>query len=113
MNTILFVGEHARTYDVQWHSHDYWELVYCTSGAGVFHFQEERSIPYCSGELVAIPPDTLHENTGGEAFANIHLNLENPAFPYKIAFKVQDQDGLLCQAMSMAKNYFATQKNRK
>ena len=32
MNTILFVGEHPDTFDVQWHSHDQWELVYCTGG---------------------------------------------------------------------------------
>ena len=36
MNDILFVGEHSRTFEVQWHSHEHWELVYCTGGVGVF-----------------------------------------------------------------------------
>ena len=39
MNTIQYIGEHSQTFEVQWHTHDYWELVYCTGGEGVFRFE--------------------------------------------------------------------------
>ena len=40
MNTILYVGEHSCTHKVQWHSHEEWELMYCTSGEGAFQLQD-------------------------------------------------------------------------
>ena len=43
MNTILFVGEHPKTYDVRWHTHEHWELVYCTGGKGAFRFESGNS----------------------------------------------------------------------
>ena len=52
MNKILFVGEHPRTYNVQWHSHDHWELVYCTSGHGSFSFENGTVMNYRAGEAV-------------------------------------------------------------
>lgn len=56
MNDILFVGEHSRTFEVQWHSHEHWELVYCTGGVGVFQLESGAQIDYKAGEVVAIPP---------------------------------------------------------
>lgn len=45
MNTILFVGEHPKTFDVRWHTHEHWELIYCTSGQGAFRFWMDRRSP--------------------------------------------------------------------
>ncbi len=54
MSNILFVGEHCcPTYQVQWHSHDYWELVYCTDGEGTFQFENGATIRYQQGEAVS------------------------------------------------------------
>lgn len=106
MNSILFVGEHARTYDVQWHSHDYWELVYCTGGQGSLEFENGTTMKYRAGEAVAVPPGELHSNISGEGFTNIHLTMEDPSFPYRAAFRVSDTDGYLKIAFSQAKYYY-------
>ena len=72
MNDILFVGEHSRTFEVQWHSHEHWELVYCTGGVGVFQLDNGVQVNYRAGEVVAIPPGERHANHSQEGFTNIH-----------------------------------------
>lgn len=113
MNTIAFVGEHSKTFDVRWHTHETWELVYCTSGHGTFRFQDGRIIPYHTGEAVAIPPHEVHANSSDEGFTNIHLNIADPSFPYHEAFKVQDEGSLLYQAVAAARTYYLSEKNKK
>lgn len=107
MNTILYVGEHSRTYDVQWHTHDYWELVYCTSGQGSFKFENGSSIDYAEGEVVAIPPKELHANRSQDGFTNIYMRMADPSFPYRSAFRVSDDAGRhMGVAFAEAKHYF-------
>jgi AraC-like DNA-binding protein len=106
MNTILFVGEHSQTFEVQWHSHDAWELVYCTDGAGAFHFENGSTIDYRKGQVVAIPPQERHANYSQNGFTNLHIRLMDPAFPYRTAFRVEDDaDGHLKNAFTEAKYY--------
>lgn len=114
MNTILFVGEHARTYNVHWHSHDVWELVYCTGGEGEFRFEEGDVIPYRAGEAVAIPPHMRHANFSRDGFTNIHLTLDDPSFPFRTAFRVMD-DSLrhLENAFREAKFYYISDIRRR
>ena len=109
MNQILFVGEHPKTYDVRWHKHEHWELVYCTSGQGSFRFENGTIMNYQAGEMVAIPPREIHANSSQEGFTNIHITMADPSFPYKTAFRVSDDD-LLClrSAFSQAKCYYMT-----
>ncbi len=90
MNTILFVGEHAKTYDVQWHTHDQWELVYCTEGNGTFKFENGSTIEYRKGDMVVIPPNELHANFSQDGFTNLHIRMTEPSFPYRSAFRVKD-----------------------
>ncbi len=92
MNSILYVGEHSRTYDVQWHSHEEWEMVYCTGGEGVFHFENGTTMTYKAGEVVAIPPRERHANTSVEGFTNIYLRMTDPSLPYRSAFRVEDDE---------------------
>ncbi len=106
MNTILFVGEHAHAFDVPRHAHDYWELVYCTDGQGAFRFENGTVIHYRAGEAVAIPPGEIHANTSEGGFANIHLTMDEPSFPYHSAFRVSDTDGFLKSAFLQAKHYY-------
>lgn len=106
MNTILFVGEHSKTYDVQWHAHDQWELVYCTGGNGVFRFESGSTIEYKMGDVVAIPPKERHTNCSVDGFTNLHIRLEDPSFPYRSAFRVEDDEqGHLKNAFDEAKHY--------
>lgn len=106
MNSILFVGEHSRTFDVQWHSHDQWELVYCTGGRGTFRFENGSSIEYKEGDVVAIPPKEHHANFSQEGFTNLHMRMTDPSFPYRSAFRVEDDsEGHLKMAFAEAKYY--------
>ena len=90
MNTIQFVGEHSRTFDVQWHTHEQWELVYCTGGNGVFKFENGSTIEYKEGQVVAIPPHERHCNSSAEGFTNLYMTMADPSFPYRSAFRLDD-----------------------
>lgn len=113
MNTITFVGEHPKTFDVLWHTHETWELVYCTSGEGAFRFQEGITVPYKAGEVVVIPPKMIHANSSEEGFTNIHLNLLEPSFTNTDTFKVQDENGSILKAFVEARAYYTSDKAKK
>lgn len=114
MNTILFVGEHTRTFEVQWHVHDCWELVYCTGGEGVFHFENGTAIHYQKGEAVAIPPRERHMNVSQDGFTNIHIRLEDPSFSDRTTFRVaDDEERHLQEAFCQAKYYYLADIHRR
>ncbi len=89
MNDIIYVGKHLRTYQVARHSHDTWELIYCTGGEGKFLF-DGFSISYGEGETVLIPPQLPHANDSEIGFTNIHLNLANASLPFDEPGKLAD-----------------------
>lgn len=114
MNTILFVGEHARTMEVQWHAHDCWELVYCTCGEGEFHFENGNALHYQKGEAVAIPPGTRHTNISKTGFTNIHIRLADPSFSERTPFRVtDDEDKHLREAFRQARYYYLADIHRR
>ena len=113
MNNILFIGEHFSLYEVQWHQHDCWEVVYCTEDEGHFEFENGTTIRYKKGDAVAIPPYERHANISGKGFANIHLTIEDPVFPFRGAFRVSDEDGNLKHAVNQAKYYFLSDINKR
>lgn len=114
MNTILFVGEHARTYNVHWHTHEVWELVYCTGGDGVFRIDDGTQLPYKKGDCVAIPPQVRHANYSSEGFTNIHITLEDPSYPFRGPFRVtDDSEEHLKNAFREAKFYYISDIKRR
>lgn len=114
MNTILYVGEHPRTFDVRWHSHEHWELVYCTAGEGVFRLESGVVLHHRRGQAVAIPPGTVHMNTSDQGFSDIHLTMDAPAFPYKTAFQVRDDDhGNMGAAFAQAQYFYHADLKRR
>jgi len=113
MNTIIFVGEHPKIFDVRWHTHETWELIFCTSGQGAFRFKDGRIISYHAGDLVAIPPNELHANSSEEGFTNIHLNIQDPSFPYHSAFKLADEEDSLRSAFMEARMYYISDKTKR
>lgn len=113
MNTIVFIGEHPTTFDVRWHTHETWEMVYCTSGQGAFRFKDGRILPYHAGEVVLIPPKEVHANSSEEGFTNIHLNIQEPSFPYNTAFKIQDEAGSLQRVFLEARAYYTSDKSKR
>lgn len=74
MNDILFVGKHARTFNVARHFHQNWELIYCTGGSGEMVFNR-HVIPYREHSLLVIPPRVPHLNRSQTGFTNIHMNI--------------------------------------
>lgn len=113
MNTILYVGEHAKTFDVRWHSHEHWELIYCTGGEGAFRVENGPTLTYHMGQAVAIPPNTVHMNSSDKGFTNIHLTMAAPAFPFKTAFRVDDDpEGHMGMAFSQARHYYLSELKR-
>lgn len=107
MNTIEFVGEHTTTYEVRWHSHTQWELVYCTYGSGCFKFENGMAMYYATGDVVVIPPRVVHCNFSTDGFTNIHVRLSDPSFPSKTVFSVHDgPDRHMEAAFQQAMFYF-------
>jgi len=113
VNTICFVGEHSKTFDVRWHSHRTWELVYCTGGQGEFCFKDRSRLAYASGHMVAIPPEVEHckESEGG--FTNIHVHMDTPSFSKQSAFCISDEDDGLLAAFAQAKKHYISDKSRR
>ncbi|MBR1585953.1 MAG: AraC family transcriptional regulator [Clostridia bacterium] len=91
MNDIVYVGRHALMQTVQRHTHESWEFVYCTYGAGAFEF-DHGSLKYQKGEVVAIPPQTPHANTSEKGFRNIHVNMILPTLTLKEPTVIRDGD---------------------
>ena len=106
MNSILFVGEHPKTYDVRWHTHEHWEYVYCTSGKGAFRFENGAALNYQAGDVVVIPPRTVHANSSGEGFTNIHITMADPSFPYRTVFRIADDEGENVKMAFLQAKYF-------
>lgn len=107
MNKINFVGKHLRTYSVLQHSHDDWELIYCTGGQGEIIFEHSETIRYKKGEIVVIPPHEKHINHSEEGFTNIYLTISEATLPYRTAQKIADEkERQIYRSFSEASYYF-------
>lgn len=83
MNDIIYVGKHTVTYSVTWHTHEHWELIYCTYGSGTLIFQD-RQLAYGKDTVALIPPFIPHANEGNQdGFTNIHLNMRDTSLAFK------------------------------
>ncbi len=93
MNSILTVGKHNQTFDVNWHSHKSWELIFCTSGHGTFLLESEKSgkrMDYRKNDLVIIPPNLLHANISDHGFKNIHITMDSLSIGAENIAKIKD-----------------------
>jgi hypothetical protein len=113
MNTITFVGECPKTFDSRWHSHETWELIYCTSGECTFRFKNGYKLACHTGEVVAIPPKLVHANGSEDGFVNIYLHLFEPSFISPEAFKMKDEGESILNAFISARAYYYSEKNKK
>lgn len=114
MNNINFVGRQLRAYSVLQHSHEDWELVYCTSGQGEYVFESGEPLKYKKGEVVAIPPHVKHTNVSEEGFTNIYLTISDATLPYRSAKKIVDEtERQIYRSFSEANYYFNSTINNK
>lgn len=115
MNNILHCGKHFCAYSVPVHSHENWELVYCTYGSGEFIF-ENTTISYQEHDIVVIPPNIAHTNAGNNenGFQNIYINLNNATLPFIKAVKITDNaEKHILSAFSTAYYYYNNSYNGK
>lgn len=113
MNSILYVGAQPQDQESDWHSCEHWELVYCVSGEGAFRLESGLTVNYRQGKAVAIPPGELYRRVDGPGLADIHLTMEAPAFPYKSAFVVaDDEQGHMGAAFEQARYYYDSDLKR-
>lgn len=113
MNHILYVGKHLLTMAVTRHAHSSWELVYCTEGSGVFHF-DDFDIPYQKGDIVVIPPYLPHANMSKDGFTNYHLNMTDTALSFKGPVVIQDDSNqFILQAFQAAYYHFNGDADRR
>ncbi|MFV0413904.1 MAG: helix-turn-helix domain-containing protein [Oscillospiraceae bacterium] len=88
---ILYVGNHTKMYQVNTHTHEYCELIYCTGGSGGFQTQT-RQVSYHAGQLVIVPAGLAHQNSSEEGFSNLYIAVANLAFPVTEMCLVQDSE---------------------
>lgn len=114
MNDIVYVGKHLRTYSVDEHFHETWELVYCTTGVGEFVFTEGDTIAYKTGFLVIIPSHIRHANNSVKGFTNIHMNIDNAPFTFTSPTCITDnREKHILTACNEIFFYFHSDVNRK
>lgn len=89
MNEIVYASKHSLTMNVARHMHDTWELIYYTGGEGAMVF-EDFIMPYREGDVIAIPPNTIHTNKSDTGFTNIFINLSNSNLNFRKPVKIQD-----------------------
>lgn len=113
MNDITYVGRHPLVHTVSRHSHESWEYVYCTYGAGTYLF-DETSLPYRQGDVVVIPPLVPHANASENGFTNIHLNMLSPTLALKEpAVIADDSNHFLLDAFTAALYHFYSDRKER
>ena len=113
MNGIVYVGKNPITFSMHRHSHEDWELIYCTGGGGQFIFPE-NTVKYVVGDIVIIPPGTPHTNSSEEGFTNIHINISDATLPFKQPVVISDDsDCHILTAFNDAFYYFNSKIDNK
>lgn len=112
MNSITYAGRNVVTFfSIHPHTHDNWELVYCTGGGGQFVFEGE-ALKYSTGDIVIIPPQIPHSNSSEEGFTNVYLNIDDATLPFKSPIVISDDsDRHILSAFNDAFYYFNTEIN--
>ncbi len=77
MAIIHYIEKHLTTYEVKFHSHKYWEIIYVTSGKGCLQTADGITLHYKSGDLLFVPPSVMHTNSSQTGFRNIFFSIDN------------------------------------
>lgn len=106
MNNISYIGKNLVTLSTHTHSHEDWELVYCTGGEGRFSFGKD-TLTYSEGDIVIIPPNIPHRNESEKGFTNIHANISDAILHFKTPTVItDDSDKHILTAFTDACYYF-------
>ncbi len=77
MAIIHYIEKHLTTYEVRFHSHKYWEIIYVTSGKGCLQTADGLKLNYKNGDLLLVPPSVVHTNNSKTGFRNIFFSIDN------------------------------------
>lgn len=114
MNNISYAGKIHKATSTYWHSHEDWELIYCTEGDGELSFRELAPIKYCEGTVVIIPPGEMHNNSSEHSFSNLHINITDVMMGAGKPFGIpDDEDGHILRAFEDAYYFFNCTMNNK
>ena len=114
MPVINYIGKNLKTYNVSRHSHNYWEIIYCTAGDGRITFDDNSQIQYTANQLVIIPPHIVHGNNSENGFKNIHFTVENWTPPFRNAQCLTDNASEdLYSLLNICYKYFNTEAYNK
>ena len=110
MKDIIYVGRHALVSSVSRHRHESWEFVYCTHGAGTFRFTGGE-LRYNEGDVVIIPPMTVHSNISEAGMRNIYVHMDSPALSVTEPIVVSDDSNrFLLNAFNAAFYHFCSDR---
>lgn len=82
MANINYIERHLKTFTVNAHKHDYWEIIYVTEGSGQLEISSGGTYPYSKGNILCIPPELTHKNVSPSGFKNLHLTIEGLRLSY-------------------------------
>lgn len=113
MNEISYIGKHTFKVNIPVHYHDNWEFIYCTSGEGVYVF-DDNELPYKKGDVAIIPPGFVHSNQSVEGFTNIYFNMDNASLSFKTPTIISDDaNGHILEAFNSLYYHFYSNVERK
>ena len=108
MANINYIERHLKTFTVNAHKHDYWEIIYVTEGNGQLEISTSEIYPYCKGNILCIPPDLVHKNVSPSGFKNLHLTIDGLqlSFDKPIVLKKSENAKDLARLLDMCYKYF-------
>ncbi len=114
MNNITYTGKAYGAFSTYWHSHEDWELIYCTAGEGEIFFREFAPIKYHTGSIVVIPPNAMHMNNSDHGFSNTHINITDVIIGAGKPFEIpDDEDGHILRAFDDAHYFYNSSMRNK
>lgn len=93
MPIINYIGKNVKTYTVDAHSHDYWEIIYYTEGEGSIIMENGERCNYSKNQIVLVPPHLLHSNVSETGFKNIHFTVDNWVPKFRTVTRIDDTVG--------------------
>ena len=92
MAKVKYVGKvHEPIQSCKKHAHEYWEVVRYTRGRGYVEMGEGR-VPFEEGDILVIPPHTVHSDHSENGFQNYHYEFEDNAFPFHTWLRLYDNE---------------------
>lgn len=92
MAKVKYVGKvHEPIQSCKKHTHEYWEVVRYTRGRGYVEMGEGR-VPFEEGDILVIPPHTVHSDHSENGFQNYHYEFEDNAFPFHTWLRLYDNE---------------------